>query len=585
MEYNKISTEIINKAMQWLDDYFDEVTRAEVKRMLEKSPDELVDAFYRNLEFGTGGLRGIMGAGTNRMNKYTVGIATQGLANYLLKQNDKNVPIKVAIGFDSRNNSRYFAEVTASVLSANNINVYIFDSLRPVAMLSFAIRHLNCNAGVVITASHNPKEYNGYKVYWSDGAQIINPHDKNIINEVNSITIDKIKFNTNKKLITVIGKEINEAYLKKVKELSLLPDVIKKYNNLNIVYSPLHGSGIDIIPKALKQYGFTNVNIVAEQSQPDGNFPTVITPNPEEASAMQMAVKLGKEINADIILATDPDADRVGLAVKNNNNDYILLNGNQTASLIIYYLLTILKEKGLLTNDHYIVKTIVTTELLKEMALKAGIECYDVLTGFKYIADTIRKLEGKKKFVAGGEESYGYLIGDFVRDKDAVISCCIIAETAAWACSKGKNLYELLQDIYIEYGYYYEKLVSIEKKGISGIKEIETMMKKFRKQPPEYLAEIKIVEIKDYKTGISFNTVNKEEKNIDLPKSDVIQWFLEDGSKITVRPSGTEPKIKFYFGMKTTVTNKKNISGVADLLDNKIQTIASELIYNSKNCK
>lgn len=574
---NKINPEITSRAIQWLSNSYDEYTQAEVKRMLEKSPEELFEAFYKNLEFGTGGLRGIMGIGTNRMNKYTVGLATQGLANYLHKQNAVNNPIKVAIGFDSRNNSSLFAQITAEVLSANNIIVFLFNSLRPVAMLSFAIRHLNCNAGVVITASHNPKEYNGYKVFWNDGAQLINPHDKNVINEVNSINISHVKFDGNKELINIIGADVDSAYFAKVKSLSLSPEIIKQHKNLCIVYSPLHGSGTEVVPKALADYGFSNVNVVGEQSQPDGNFPTVKSPNPEEASAMQMALELGTKINAALIMATDPDADRVGLGIKNNKGEYILLNGNQTASIIVYYLLNVYKSKGLLTDKHYIVKTIVTTELLKIMANKAGIECYDVLTGFKFIADIIRRFENEKIFLCGGEESYGYLVGDFVRDKDAVISCCMISEAAAWAASKNMSLFDILMNIYNEYGFFFEKLISIEKKGKAGLDQIASMMVSFRNNAPQKLAGSNIVEIKDYQTGISLNTITKKEQAINLPKSNVIQWFLDDGSKITVRPSGTEPKIKFYFGMKTELTDPKNIDEVTSLLNEKIEIIAKEL--------
>jgi len=573
----QISQDIISRAIEWLGEYFDDYTKAEIKRMLEKDHEELIEAFYRDLDFGTGGLRGIIGIGTNRMNRYTVGMSTQGLANYLNKININNDILKVAIAYDSRNKSKEFAEITAEVLSANGIKVFIFDKLRPIALLSFAIRYLKCNAGVVITASHNPKEYNGYKVYWSDGAQLIAPHDKNIINEIKNIKISDVKFNKNYNLISIINEEIDNAYLQKVKELSLEPDIIKKYHNICIVYSALHGSGTNIIPKALEMYGFTNVNIVPEQSQPDGNFPTVKSPNPEEPSAMQMAIQLAQKLNANLVIATDPDADRVGVGIKDNANNYILLNGNQTASIIIYYLLKKYKEKLLLTPQHYIVKTIVTTDLLKEMANKAGIICYEVLTGFKYIANIINKFEGKKFFIGGGEESYGYLIGDFVRDKDAIISCCIIAEIAAWAKSQNISMYELLINIYKEYGFYYEKLISIEKKGKKGLEEIATMMNNFRTNIPKILNGSRIIGIKDYKTSIYTNLLNNEEQIIDLPKSDVIQWLLEDETKITIRPSGTEPKIKFYFGIKTDFNNQTNIEDLIIILNERVTKIAKEL--------
>lgn len=535
------------KANLWLQaKNIDQSAKDEITKMLQNQ-EELDETFLNDLEFGTGGLRGIMGIGTSRINKYTVGMATQGFANYLKKENSGE--IKVAIAHDSRNNSRFFAETTANVFAANGIKVYLFEELRPTPQLSFAIRHLGCQGGVVLTASHNPKEYNGYKAYWSDGGQLISPHDKNVVAEVSKIgSIDEVNFEADKSLIESIGEDLDKAYLEKVKELSLLDTKTIQDTNLKIVFSSIHGTGITLIPRALEELGFQNVNVVEEQANPDGNFPTVVYPNPEEKEAMSIALKQGEEKNADLILATDPDADRVGIAVKNTKGEYQLLNGNQTGALLIYYLVTKSKEKGLKGNE-FIAKTIVTTELIKDIADKNQINCYDTLTGFKFIADLIRKLEGKEKFIGGGEESYGYLIGDEVRDKDAVASSVMIAEMATWAKSQGKSVFELLLSIYKEYGVYLESLKSITRKGLKGADEIKKMMEDFRNSPPSELAGSKVVASIDYQSGIKKNEDGSEE-TVDFPKSNVLQFLTEDATKVSVRPSGTEPKIKFYFSVR-----------------------------------
>ncbi len=561
----------------WLQGNYAETDKNIIKEMMNNNPVALEDAFYRELEFGTGGLRGIMGIGTNRMNKYTVAMATQGLCNYL-QNATKNRPIKIAIAYDSRNNSRYFSEVCAEVISANNIEVFLFDDIRPTPELSFAIRHLNCNAGIVITASHNPKEYNGYKVYWNDGGQLVPPHDKNIIETIRKIkSIDEVKFNGNSQLIHIIGSDIDNIYINKLKTLSLHPAIIEKNKNLSIVYSPLHGTGRDIVPQTLKAFGFENVNCVKEQSIADGNFPTVESPNPENAEALSMAIDYAKSIDADLVMATDPDSDRVGIAVKNAQGEFLLLNGNMTASIIIYYLCQQWKNNHKLTGKEFIVKTIVTTELLKDIANFYNVKCYDVLTGFKYIAEQIRLLEGKEQFIGGGEESYGYLIGDFVRDKDAVISCCIIAEIAAWCKENGKSLIDTLYDIYSEFGFYKEFLLSLTKKGISGNQEIENMMKDYRNNPPKTINGKKVKMIKDYLSLKSYNIEKQNEEDILLPKSNVLQFFLEDNTKITVRPSGTEPKIKFYFSVKIPINSKDEISSASNQADITINNIIKEM--------
>ena len=544
--------------------------------MLDNDPNELTESFYRNLEFGTGGLRGIMGAGTNRMNVYTVAMATQGFANYIRKMHPDKKDLSIAISYDGRNNSPAFANVTADVMSANGIKVYIFDCLRPTPELSFAVREMKCDAGVMVTASHNPKEYNGYKAYWNDGGQLVSPHDKNVIAEVEKITDPSmVNFKRNPNLITVLDEKFDDIYLNKVYGLSLSLDLIKKHKDMKIVYTPIHGTGRRLVPEILKRKGFENVYCVEEQMVVDGNFPTVKSPNPEEPAAMALAVKKAQEVNADLVMATDPDADRVGIAIKDDKGEFILLNGNQTGSLFVYYLLTRWKELGKLTGKEYIVKTIVTTELIFEMAKKYGVDRYDVLTGFKYIADKILELEGKKQFIGGGEESYGYLAGDFVRDKDAVIATSMIAEAAAWAAEQGKTLYQLLMDIYKEFGLYKEKLVSLTKKGISGTEEIKALMSKFRTTPPTVIAGEKVVETRDYKLQAAKDLATGKVTPITLPKSDVLQFFTESGSKITIRPSGTEPKIKFYFSMKGDAS--KGLEAAIKTLDTKLEQAAKEL--------
>jgi phosphoglucomutase len=563
MNLNEVDPAIIEKAKAWLSENYDEDTRKAVKNMMDNDPSELVECFYRDIEFGTGGLRGIMGTGTNRMNKYVIGSATQGLANYLRICYGPDFEIKVAIAYDSRNNSQFFARVAAEVLAANGIKVFLFDNLRPVPELSFTVRHLGCQSGIVLTASHNPKEYNGYKVYWNDGGQLVPPHDSNVIDEVQKITsVTEVKFSGNPENITLIGNEIDKAYKDVLLKLILSPDVIARQQDLKIVYSPIHGTGYKLIPDVLKEFGFNNVFLVEEQITPDGNFPTVHSPNPEEKAAMNLALELAKKVDADLIMATDPDSDRVGIGVKDTHGNFILLNGNQAASLLIYYLIKKWKANGKLTGNEFIAKTIVTSELLKDIAVSHGVESYDVLTGFKYIAEIIRRFEGKKQFIGGGEESYGYLIGDFVRDKDAVASCALLAETAAWAKDQGMTMYEMLINIYHEYGFYLEDLISITKKGKSGAEEIQKMMDDYRSNPPREIKGIKVLLVKDYKLRKETNLVTGEEKVIELPKSDVLQFFLEGGSKITVRPSGTEPKIKFYFGVKGLLPDKSKFEEV-----------------------
>ena len=573
MATQNIDIEILDRANKWMSDVFDTDTRARVKYLIENDPNEITESFYRDLEFGTGGLRGIMGVGTNRMNKYTVGMATQGLANYLRKSFSDQLPVRVAIAYDSRNNSKYFAQISAEVLAANGCEVFLFDSLRPTPELSFAVRELKCHSGIVITASHNPKEYNGYKVYWNDGGQLVAPHDTNVVAEAQKISIEDVMFTSPSGKITSIGEDIDAAYEKRLQALSLTPESIKKHSKLKIVYTPIHGSGIMLVPRCLKAFGFGNVHVVSEQATPDGNFPTVVSPNPEEKAAMSLALAKAKEINADLILATDPDADRVGVGLKDNQGNYILLNGNQAASLLIFYLLNQWKYKGKITGKEFIVKTIVTSELLKDMGTDFGVETFDVLTGFKFIAEIIRKLEGRKKFIGGGEESYGYLVGDFVRDKDAVISCCMFAEASAWAADQEKTLYEILIGIYVHYGFYVEKLISITKKGKSGAEEIVQMMMNYREQPPTEINGLQVVEIRDYQLQICFNMVSKVKTPILQPKSDVLQFFLAGGSKITVRPSGTEPKIKFYFGVKGKLESISKYSETEALMETQVEEI------------
>ena len=575
---NKIDQEILDKVQVWLDGNYDEDTKLSIRELLENDPDEIIESFYRDLEFGTGGMRGIMGVGTNRMNRYTVGMATQGLANYLKKNFADRDEIKVAIAYDCRNNSYFFAHTAASVLSANGIRIYLFDALRPTPELSFAIRHLGCQSGIVITASHNPKEYNGYKVYWEDGGQLINPHDVNVVNEARALTnIDEVNFNENKELIEMIGSELDEIYTNRIKELSLSPELIRKHKDLKIVYTPIHGTGVKLVPMALKKFGFENILGVEKQNVVDGDFPTVVSPNPEEPAALEMAIAKAKYENADLVMASDPDADRVGVAVRNREGEFVLLNGNQTAALLFYYILTKWKEKGKLTGNEFVVKTIVTSELLKDIADSFEVESFDVLTGFKFIADIIKRYEGRKQFIVGGEESYGYLIGDFVRDKDAVASCCFIAETAVWAAEQGKTLYDLLADIYTEYDFYLESLKSLVRKGKSGAEEIAQMMDNYRQNPPEMINGSRVTVINDYQEQVSKNLSDGSKSPIDLPKSNVLQFFTEDGSKVTMRPSGTEPKIKFYFGVKDRLEKREDFEIKKKELEDKLQAIIKDL--------
>jgi len=569
--------EIRTKAQQWLGPEFNEETRKEVREMLEKDEKKLTDAFYQDLEFGTGGLRGIMGAGTNRMNIYTLGMATQGLSNYIIKECG-DTGIKVAIAHDCRNNSRYFAETAADIFSANGFEVYLFEALRPTPELSFAIRQYKCQSGVVITASHNPPEYNGYKAYWNDGGQVVAPHDEAIIEEVRKITtVSQIKFAGKKDKIRIIGKETDELFLKEVLKMSINPEIIRKQNDFGIVFTPIHGTGNPLVPEALKMFGFKNIQNVPEQEKPDGNFPTVKSPNPEEPAALSMAIKKATETGAELVMATDPDADRLGIAVRNKKNEFVLLNGNQTGALLIQYILSQFKEKNKYKGNEFIIKTIVTTDLLDRIAEKHKVKCYNVLTGFKFFAELIRELEGKEKYIGGGEESYGFLPGDYVRDKDAVASCALAAEVAAWAKSRGKTLYEQLIDIYLEYGLYKEKLINIVRKGAEGANEIKSMMKGYRNNPPETINKSKVVRVDDYATLISTNCITGEKKKIDLLKSDVLQFFLEDGSKISVRPSGTEPKIKFYFSVNTKLISTEKFEETEKVLDKRINDIIIDL--------
>lgn len=573
-----MTEEIRKKAEKWLAPGFDEETRRQVKYLLENDEKELVESFYKDLEFGTGGLRGIMGVGTNRMNIYTLGMATQGLANYLKREFSEAGEIKAVIAHDSRNNSRLFAETTAKILSANNIKAILFDELKPTPELSFAIRHFGAQSGVVITASHNPKEYNGYKVYWEDGGQIISPHDKNIINEVQNIkSVDEINFESNDALIEIIGQEIDELYTDKIKELSVRPDVIERNKGLSIVYTPIHGTGVKLVPMALKKIGFDTIYSIPEQDVPDGNFPTVISPNPEEPAALRMALDRAKEVDADLVMGTDPDSDRVGLAVRNREGKITLLNGNQAATLLIHYLISAWSETGKLTGNEYICKTIVTTDLLNKIADRHNVKHFDVLTGFKYIADIIKRNEGKLKFIGGGEESFGYLAGEFVRDKDAVMSCALLAEVTAWAKDKGKSLFDLLIDIYLEYGFYLEALTSVVRIGKKGEEEIRKMMEDFRSNPPSEINGSKVLRIHDYLESKTKDLENHKEIDIDLPESNVLQFLLEDGTKISVRPSGTEPKIKFYFSVNEKLEKREDYEKVRAILEDRIISIRKEM--------
>lgn len=579
MEEKNMLQQVRERAQEWLSPTYDEKTREEVRQLLDADDSsKLVDAFYKHLEFGTGGLRGIMGVGTNRMNKYTVGAATQGLANYL-KKNFAELPlIKVAIGHDCRNNSRNFAETCARIFAANGIKAYLFDDLRPTPELSFAIRELGCQSGIIITASHNPKEYNGYKAYWDDGSQIVAPHDENIVREVSKVKPEDIKFESTPELIEIMGVEMDQKFLEKVKTVSIDPEVVQRHNNLKIVYTPIHGTGVKLVPAALRKFGFTRIYNVPEQDVVSGEFPTVISPNPEEEAAMQMAIEKAEEVGADLVLATDPDADRLGVAVKNDKGKFIIINGNQTALLFIYYIITKMKEAGKLTGNEFVVKTIVSTELIAEIARKNNIECFDVYTGFKFIAEVIRELEGKKKYIGGGEESFGFMPADFVRDKDAVSSCALMAEISAWAMDQGKSLYELLQDIYLEYGYSREKMKYVVRKGKSGAEEIRKIMEKLRNDPPSELGGSPLEVIRDYDTLEERNLVTGEKQRINQKvTSNVLQFFTRDGNKISVRPSGTEPKIKFYFEVKGTLNSRAEFDDAKETAEDKIEAMMEEM--------
>ena len=578
MENQELIQQVTAKAEAWLSPAYDAETQAEVKRMLE-NPDktELIECFYKDLEFGTGGLRGIMGSGSNRMNIYTVGAATQGMANYLNKNFANLDQISVVVGHDCRNNSRKFAEISADIFSANGIKVYLFDDLRPTPEVSFAIRELGCQAGVNITASHNPREYNGYKAYWDDGAQVLAPHDTGIIDEVNKVTVDGIKFHGNKELIQIIGEDVDKVYLEKVHGISIDPEVIKRQKDLSIVYTPLHGAGRTLIPRSLKEWGFENVHTVPEQMVKDGNFPTVVSPNPENAEALTLAIKMAKEINADIVMASDPDADRVGMACKDDKGEWVLINGNQTALLFLYYIIKNRIATGKMKPNDFVVKTIVTTEMIKAIADKNKVEMRDCYTGFKWIAREIRLSEGKQQYIGGGEESYGFLAEDFVRDKDAVSACSLLAEICAWAKDQGKTLYDVLMDIYVEYGFSKETTVNVVKPGKSGADEIKAMMEGFRANSPKEIGGSKVVLVKDYKSLKAMDGDGKV-SDIDMPEtSNVLQFFTADGTKISVRPSGTEPKIKFYIEVKGEMGCAKCYANANAEAEKKIAAVRQSL--------
>ncbi|WP_321436730.1 phospho-sugar mutase [uncultured Bacteroides sp.] len=580
MDNQELIKFVTEKANKWLTPAYDAETQSEVKRMLEnEDKTELIESFYKDLEFGTGGLRGIMGVGSNRMNIYTVGAATQGLSNYLNKSFKELKQISAVIGHDSRNNSRKFAEISANIFSANGIKVYLFEDLRPTPEMSFTIRQLGSQSGIILTASHNPKEYNGYKAYWDDGAQVLAPHDNGIIDEVNKVaSAADIKFEGNPALIEIIGEEIDKAYLDKVKTVSIDPEVIARHNDLKIVYTPIHGTGVHIIPRSLKMWGFTNVIPVPEQNVISGDFPTVKSPNPEEPAALSMAIEKAKATDADLVMASDPDADRVGISCKNDKGEWVLINGNQTCLMYLYYIITQYKALDKIKGDEFVVKTIVTTELVKTIADRNKIELLDCYTGFKWIAREIRLAEGKKTYIGGGEESYGFLAEDFCRDKDAVSACCLIAEVAAWAKDNGKTLYELLQDIYVEYGFSKEKGVSVVKQGKSGAEEIKQMMTDFRNNPPKEMAGSKIVLYKDFQTLQQTNTVTGEKTVLDMPESsNVLQYFTEDGSKVSIRPSGTEPKIKFYIEVKGDIKSRADYDKSNAAADKKIKAVMTSL--------
>lgn len=580
MANNELLQKVRAKAETWLSPQYDEATRKEVQALLD-NPDttELVDAFYKDLEFGTGGLRGIMGAGSNRMNRYTVGTATQGLANYLIKEFGRDADLKVAIGYDCRHNSSEFSRMVAGIFAANGIKVYLYEALRPTPMVSYAIRELGCQSGVMLTASHNPKEYNGFKAYWSDGAQMIAPHDQNVIDEVNAIkSIAEIKFDGPSDMITMMGKEMDDKFIKEVLSKRLSPEVIKRQHDLKIVFTPLHGTSGQVLPRCLKEAGFDNVHPVKEQMVVSGDFPTVESPNPENASALKMAIDQAKAIDAEIVMATDPDGDRIGTAVKDKEGNWVLINGNQTCLLYAYYAIEKRREAGELKDNQYLVKTIVTTDLIKTIAERNNIELYDTYTGFKWIADVIRKNEGKKEYLGGGEESYGYLWSDFVRDKCSVSACTIFAEIAAWAKDKGQSIYELLEHIYLQYGYSLEKNISVVRPGKSGAEEIQAMMQNFRSNPLKELAGSKVTEVLDYQSLKSLNTVTGETKDLVMPTtSNVLQYRCEDGTKLSIRPSGTEPKIKFYIEVHAQPTNLQELEEAKKVCARRADEIAKQL--------
>lgn len=571
---------VLSKARKWLEGDYDEATKKQVKYLMDNDMNELTESFYKDLEFGTGGLRGIMGAGTNRMNIYTVGFATQGLSNYL-KMNFPNEEIRVAISHDSRNNSRMFAERVADIFASNGFKVFLFDALRPTPELSFAIRELKCQSGVMVTASHNPKEYNGYKAYWSDGSQVTAPHDTNIIKEVEKITeVSQVLTGRNKENITILGEEFDKIYLAAIKKLSLSPESVARFHDMKIVYTPLHGAGVRLTPESLRNFGFTNIILVKEQTVLDGNFPTVESPNPEERKTMKMAIELAEREQADLAMATDPDSDRIGLALRNGKGEYVLLNGNQTLILLMCYQLTRWAELGLIKDGDYVVKTIVTSMMPDAVATHYGVKCYNCLTGFKYIAKIIREHEGKAKYIGGGEESFGYLAGDYVRDKDGVSACSLAAEAAAWCRdTKGMTLYEWLQDLYVKFGFYREGLVNVVRKGKDGAEQIQNMMVEYRNNPPQSILGSKVVKILDYKTLEELDVATGKKSPIEgvEDKSNVLQWITEDGTKVSVRPSGTEPKIKFYFGVKAELPSVEQFDEVQTALDAKIEAIKKEL--------
>ncbi len=575
-----MSQAINQKIASWLEGNFDTATKEEIRSLQANQPDLLEDAFYRNLEFGTGGLRGLMGVGTNRVNKYTIGMATQGFSNYLLKTYP-NDPISVVVGHDSRNNSRFLAETTAQVFAANGIKVYLFEALRPTPELSFAIRQLQCKAGVVCTASHNPKEYNGYKAYWNDGGQLVPPHDKNVITEVEAIqSLEEVKWTGGDALIEIIGAEMDASYIAMLKTLSVYPEVIAAQSDLKIVYTPIHGTGITLVPKVLAAYGFKNVHIVEEQATPDGNFPTVAYPNPEESETMRIGLEKAKALNADILLGTDPDADRVGIGVKNHKGEWVLMNGNQTAVLAFAYMMEARRAKGIAAPNDMVVTTIVTTEMINEVARQNEVNCYNVLTGFKWIAELVKEKEGKENYIIGGEESFGLMIGDQIRDKDAVSAVALLCEMAAYEKSKGKSLFDKMIELYMQYGFYYEHLISITKKGMNGQQEIAAMMEGYRKQPPTEIAGMKVVTLLDYQLQLSTDLITGTQTKIALPKSNVLQFVTEDGTKISARPSGTEPKIKFYFSVNAVLPNKESFDEVYAHLQNKINNIIAAMQLN-----